>query len=90
MNSNKNLRVYEYFEKLVDRLDLVVSKLIKYNAKDQELLGGLNEQRTAFVKEIRDVEAYNLKFLSSKSAKLGEIFGDENLFPKFCFFCRIC
>jgi hypothetical protein len=65
--------------------------LIRKNHKDKELVDGLNKQRYAFIKEIREVEAYNLKAISDlmNVNQSGEELTDEDLFPSFCFFIKL-
>jgi hypothetical protein len=55
-------RVSYYFDNLVNKLNCVVETLIGDNFKNSYLVAGLNEQRD-FIKEIRDVEAYDLRAL---------------------------
>ena len=63
MNKNK-FRLHEYFDTLVSRLDLAVETAISENHHDVNLMNELNNKRDAFINEIRDVQAFNLKALS--------------------------
>jgi hypothetical protein len=50
----------------------------------------LNRQREDFIKEIRGVEAYNLRALSRMNEQRGQsVLSDTDLFPKFCFFVKL-
>jgi hypothetical protein len=86
MNSNNKLKVCEYFDNLINRLDLVVETLISKSSDDPGLVDKFNKQRDEFLKEIRDVEAFNLRSTSGMHIKLGEVLTEQELFPKFCFF----
>jgi hypothetical protein len=88
MNQSK-LKVCEYFDNLVNRLDLAVEGAITDNYHDTNLEDELNKQRDVFIKEIRYVETYNLRALSDMDIKPGEVLSDEELFPKFCFFIEL-
>ena len=59
------IRLCEYFDNLISRLDLVVEKLIIANIHDKNLEAGFNKQRDEFIKEIRYVEAYIFRTLTS-------------------------
>jgi hypothetical protein len=87
MSSNK-LKVCEYFDNLISDLDLAVQTVIKYNYHDRNLVDGLNKQRDEFIKEIRELEAYNLRSISDMNLKQGEVLSDEDHFTKFCFFIK--
>jgi hypothetical protein len=88
MLKNK-IRISEYFDKLISKIDLAVETRAAKNQLDTSLLTSLNKQRDDFIKEINYVQAYNLRALSDLDSKLGEEISNEELFPKFCFVVEV-
>jgi hypothetical protein len=86
MMNQGSIRLCNYFDKLINRLDLVVETAIRDNYHDKNLENEFNKQRNEFIKEIREVEAYNLTFISNMNLKPGKVLTDKDLFSKFCFF----
>jgi hypothetical protein len=84
--SQLKLKIIEYFDKLVNKLDLAVEMAIYQNCYDEQFKCGLNKQRDAFLAEIKDVQDFNLKALSSRDIRPDQELSNEDLFPKFCFF----
>jgi hypothetical protein len=80
------LKIIEYFDFLVNKLDLAVETLAQQISDDQEFISGLNKQRDAFLAEINHVHDFNLRALSQKVIKPGQELGHEDLFTRFCFF----
>jgi hypothetical protein len=69
MNQNKQ-RLWDYFDKLVNLVNRV---------------DGFDNYRDELIKEIRDVETYNLISLSGVNTKPKEALSNARLFQKFCF-----
>jgi hypothetical protein len=88
MNRYK-IKLYEYFDGLINRLDLAVETAILENLHDESITNELNKQRDAFLEEIRDVQAFGLKAISDLSTEPGKELTNKELFPKFCFLIQI-
>jgi hypothetical protein len=88
MNKNK-FRIQDYFDTLISRLDLAVETAISENHYDVNLINELNNKRDAFINEIRDVQAFNLKALSDLNTEPHRELTNSELFPKFCFLIQI-
>jgi hypothetical protein len=86
---NYKIKLCEYFDSLIHRLDLAVETAIIDNRHDEDLINELNKQRDAFLNEIRRVQAYNLRALSDLNTKPGEELSYDELFAKFCFFIKV-
>jgi hypothetical protein len=82
------LRIVEYFDGLINKLDKNVETAIKDNHRDDDLIARLNKQRDEFIKEIRSVEADNMSALKELNVSPSDKLSDDKLFPKFCFFLK--
>ncbi len=82
------LKIAEYFDVLINKLDVAVETSTYKNCNDQELIYGLNRQRDAFLAEINQVQEFDLRALSEKVIKPDQEVSDEDLFAKFCFFIK--
>jgi hypothetical protein len=84
--SHYRIKICDYFDKLINKVDFVVEISIIDNQHDEDLISSLNKKREAIITEIRQVEAFNLKVLSIDSISPDEKPNDKDLFKKFCFF----
>ncbi len=88
--NNYKIKICDYFDALINRLDLVVDTAIIDNNHDQELIDQLNHMRNVFLNEIRYIQAYNLRAVSDLNADTQDTkLTNEDLFPKFCFFVEL-
>jgi hypothetical protein len=88
MSKNK-IRISEYFEALINKIDLVVETRAADNQLDTNLLTTLNKQRDDLIKKINYVQAYNLRVLSDLDKNTDQELNNEDLFPKFCFVVQV-
>jgi hypothetical protein len=63
MFKNK-VKISDYFEALINKIDLAVETRTAKNQLDTDLLTKLNKQRDDFIQEINYVQDFNLKALS--------------------------
>jgi hypothetical protein len=80
------LKIAEYFDALVNRLDMAVETSINRNCYNEQLKCEHNKQRDAFLAEINQAQDFNLRALSKKEIAPNQKLGNEDLFAKFCFF----
>jgi hypothetical protein len=83
------IRISDYFDSLISKIDVVVESKVAKNQLDTNLLSKLNKQRDDFIKEINYVQAYNLRALSDLDSKPNEELSNDELFPKFCFVIKV-
>jgi hypothetical protein len=88
--SSYKIKICDYFDALINRLDLVVETAIIDNNHDQKLIDQLNHMRNVLLNEIRYIQAYNLRALSDLNTNQEDAeLTNEDLFPKFCFFVEL-
>ena len=80
--SHYRIKICDYFDKLINKVDFVVEISIIDNQHDEDLISSLNKKREAIITEIRQVEAFNLKVLSIDSISPDEKPNDKDLFKK--------
>ena len=88
MLSTVRLRIVDYFESLVNQIDLKAETLIidlRYE-KEESLI---NEKRKQFIDEIKQIEDFNLRNLNNLNVEnlslLSEEEANDKVFAKFCF-----
>jgi Leucine-rich repeat (LRR) protein len=79
------LKLYEYFDSLINQVDLAVETAISENYHNEKLINVLNWLRDVLLHEIRNVQAINLKALSNLDTETHKELTNEELFPRFCF-----
>jgi hypothetical protein len=88
MNANK-IKLSNYFDNLINKLDLAVETTIKDYHFDDDLTAQFNNLRDVFLNEIRYVQSYNFRALADFQIKPDEEITNDELFPKFCFFIKL-
>ncbi len=83
MIGDLRLRIVDYFDKLINEIDLKTEKLL-CQAKESEDEKKLNERRKAFIDEIKRIESVNLQRLE-QYRDFASAENDESLFDSFCF-----
>jgi hypothetical protein len=79
MSNPARLELVTYFDSLISQVDLNTEILLFSDHFEQSELERINERRNFLIKEIKTIEAFNLKHL-----KDGER-DKETIFKKFCF-----
>jgi hypothetical protein len=75
------LKIAEYFDLLINKLDLAVETAIYQSCLDEQLKTELNNQRDAFLSEINQILDFNLKAWSNKEIAPNQELSEEDLFP---------
>jgi hypothetical protein len=68
-----------YFDSLISQIDLSTEILLASNQFEQSELDRINERRNFLIKEIKNVEAFNLRNLGDDEQE------KEIIFRRFCF-----
>jgi hypothetical protein len=81
------LKIVDYFDSVINKLDLKVEKILSSKACDVEQRNVLNTRRDLFISHIKECELFNLQTLE-RIKNLEEL--DENspnlkIFVQFCF-----
>jgi hypothetical protein len=90
MLSHYRLQIVNYFDKLVNQLDVQTETLLNEQRLTSEEKERLNETRIKFVERIKQVEAFDLSRLESldldELKSMSELEVQQALFSQFCFF----
>lgn len=90
------LKIIDYFDGLVDEIDLKSEKLlVKYASNrlnntiegDERVEKLIHERRTSFIETIQDLKKHNLTCLDKKAdeQQSGQAIGNETIYDKYCF-----
>jgi hypothetical protein len=88
--SNKNfigkfrLKITDYFDSVINEIDLFTETLLKANFDDETEANILNETRNELLNQVKEIEKVNLNHLNeNRDALLDD--QTENVFVEFCF-----
>jgi hypothetical protein len=86
MLNNFRLRVAEYYDLLVNQIDLKAETFLAENELRDEERTLVEGKRSHFLNEIKRIESLNFKFLDESNFTNDELNHDEAIFkPEFCF-----
>jgi hypothetical protein len=97
MESMKNvgryrLAITDYFDSVTSEIDFSIEQELQTHFDDEVEQSEINAKRSAYLEEIKDAEAFNLKHLDKEIVKdlasfnqLDEQSQNSRLFRKFCF-----
>jgi hypothetical protein len=86
--SKHKLKICEYFDNLIGKIDEIVETVIACNHHDAQLVDAFNKQRDLFLDEIRHAQTFNLNALPELKPTQSENLKISDLFPKFCFLIK--
>jgi hypothetical protein len=78
------LKIIEYFDSLVSKIDLLVELYIDDNLQNQTLVDKVNKARLEWLKEIEDCLKFNISKCTETKEDAPPI-EDTELFERFCF-----
>jgi hypothetical protein len=90
--SSPRLRIVNYFDSVINYLDISCEKLLAQNQgpSKQIIKSNINDVRENFIKSIEVVKSQCLELFNTTQINLNQVvhFEDKNLFKRFCFILK--
>jgi hypothetical protein len=88
LKAANKLKIVNYFDDLINKINLLVEIYICDNKYDQICIDEINKAREEWITEMNECQDHNLAELE-KNEKNDELIADEQLFKRHCFFINL-